>query len=98
MPDITMASERFVSEKIVSDKHPIDQVRATIQITGTVTDKQNEPLPGATVQEQSSGNGTVTDVNGRFSMSVSQSSRLTISFIGYKTQIIDVNGQKELRI
>ena len=38
-------------------------------------------------------NGTITDIDGNFSLSVSANSTLTVSFVGYKTQTISVNGK-----
>ena len=76
----------------------VDQVRVNIQINGTVLDSKGEPLPGATIQEKSSGNGTITDIDGKFSMAVSPEAILDVSYVGYKTQQITVGKQKELTI
>lgn len=76
----------------------VNQVRATIQISGIVLDSNGIPLPGATIQEKSSGNGTITDIDGRFSMAVPSEAVLDISYVGYKTQKVTVKKQKELTI
>ncbi len=58
----------------------------TRRITGTVTDAQGS-LPGATVAEKGTANGTVTDINGIFSLSVTSANPiLVVSFTGYQTQ------------
>jgi TonB-linked SusC/RagA family outer membrane protein len=55
-------------------------------VSGTVTDDQGEPLVGASVREKGTGNGTVTDADGNFSLAVSENATLQVSFIGYITQ------------
>ena len=56
-------------------------------ILGTVTDDQGEPVIGASVVEKgNTQNGTVTDLDGRFTINVSAGTPITISFIGYVTQ------------
>ena len=61
-------------------------------IKGNVADNTGEPIIGATVMEQGiSGNGTVTDIDGNFSLVLKGSSKkLTISYVGMKTQTVDV--------
>ncbi|MCH4181598.1 MAG: TonB-dependent receptor [Prevotella sp.] len=57
-------------------------------VKGIVVDKNGEPIIGATVKIVGSSNGTVTDLNGRFSVDVPVGSTLSISYIGYKSQMI----------
>jgi TonB-linked SusC/RagA family outer membrane protein len=52
-------------------------------ITGSVTDDQGIPLPGATVIETGTDNGTLTDFDGNFTITVGEDSSLSISYIGY---------------
>ncbi|MDR2120867.1 MAG: TonB-dependent receptor [Tannerella sp.] len=58
------------------------------RITGMVTDVKGEPIIGANVIEKGTTNGTVTDVEGNFSLTVSDNSVLQVSYIGYITQEI----------
>jgi len=67
-------------------------------VTGTVVDDQGLPLPGATIIENITGDGKVTDFDGNFEIEVSDDSVLSVSFIGYKTQEVAVNGQTNLQI
>lgn len=53
---------------------------------GTVTDQNGDPVIGASIQEKGTGNGIITDVNGKFSLNVKKDATLIISYIGYKTQ------------
>lgn len=61
--------------------------------TGTVLDEQGEPIIGASViQKGNSSVGTVTDLDGRFTLSVDQGSTLVISYIGYDTKEVKAIG------
>ncbi|MDR1746117.1 MAG: TonB-dependent receptor [Tannerella sp.] len=66
-------------------------------VKGTVKDEKGEPIAGASVIEKGTSNGTITDVNGNFSLSVSDNATLVISFVGYKSQeisnIADMGGK-----
>ena len=67
------------------------------QVTGTVIDAETgTPIPGATVFEKGSTNGTTTDFDGNYSISVSSDAVLSFSYIGFQTQEIPVNGQTEV--
>ena len=54
-------------------------------VSGTVIDSQNEPVIGATVMEIGTQNGAVTDIDGRFNLSVKKGAMLRISYVGFKT-------------
>ncbi|NDV81093.1 TonB-dependent receptor [Bacteroides sp. 51] len=70
-----------------------------IQIQGVIVGGQdNEPLPGVNVLEKGTTNGTITDLDGNFTLSVPSDAVLTVSYIGYKSQEISVKGNKSLRI
>ena len=72
-----------------------------LNITGTVIDKKlNEPIIGATVQVKGTNNGTVTNLDGEFALkNVAKGSVLNVSYIGYVTQSISLNGaQTSFRI
>lgn len=67
-------------------------------ITGYVKDASGEPLIGVSIS-LGSGGGTITDVNGSFTLKdVKESSTLTISYIGYQTQTVRVGGNSTLNI
>jgi iron complex outermembrane recepter protein len=64
----------------------------TRAITGVITDAQNQPLPGATVQVQNQKITTLTDADGKFSLNVPTGKvTLEISYVGYKKQTLTVN-------
>jgi len=66
------------------------------RISGVVTDVGNEAVIGANVVEKGTTNGTVTDIDGKFSLTVSNNAILQISFIGYVTQEIRVTGSSTM--
>lgn len=69
-----------------------------LKISGKVIDDQGEGVIGANVMEKGTTNGTITDLNGEFSLEVPTKSTLQISYIGYNTQEIPVNGQQSFTI
>ena len=69
-----------------------------VTITGSVVDENGEPLPGATIAVQGTTRGTVTNLDGNFSITVPESSTLVVSFIGYQAQTIKVTNQTVLNI
>ena len=66
-------------------------------IRGTVVDQNGQPVVGAAIVEAGTTNGTVADIDGNFSLSLS-SNNLTISFIGYVTQNLDITGQNSVSV
>lgn len=68
-------------------------------ISGVVTDENGAPLPGASIVEKGTGNGTTTDFDGNYSIDVaSENSVLVISYIGYLTQETKVGSASTLNI
>jgi TonB-linked SusC/RagA family outer membrane protein len=68
----------------------VASANAATQISGTVTDEHNQPLPGVTVRVKNTTQGVSTDVNGKYTVSAEPGSVLTYSFIGYVTREITV--------
>ena len=67
-------------------------------ITGKVIDNANEPIIGASIQSSVAGKGTISNMNGDFSIEVPVGTELTISFLGYRTQKIKVSDMRSLVI
>jgi TonB-linked SusC/RagA family outer membrane protein len=68
-------------------------------ITGSVLDEFNEALIGVNILEQGTSNGTITDIDGNFSIDVSDpNATLEISYLGYEKKTIPVNGQTSLNV
>lgn len=70
-----------------------------VTVKGTVTDKTGETVIGASVvQKGNTSNGTITDIDGNFSLSVPSNATLVISYVGMTTQEIAVKGQKTINV
>ena len=67
-------------------------------ITGTVIDANNEPVIGASVLEKGTSNGTITNLDGEYSLSVSAGATLVFSYIGYKTQEVSIGNKTTIKI
>ncbi len=63
-----------------------------------VSDNENEPLIGVAIVEKGTSNGTVTDIDGKFSIKVDNKAILVISYVGYETQQVQPNGSSDLVI
>jgi len=70
------------------------------QVTGIVKDLTGEPIIGASVLEKGTTNGVITDLDGNFKLTVSNVEKavLQISYVGYQTQQIPVNGKTLLNV
>lgn len=68
------------------------------KVTGTVIDEKGEVVIGATVMVVETKQGTVTDIDGNFTLNVPRTAHLRVSFIGYQTQEVAVGSKQTLRI
>lgn len=70
-----------------------------IPVSGTVLDENGDPIIGASVIVKGTSNGAATDINGEFSLkNVSPNATLGISYVGYTSQDVKVNGQKNITV
>jgi TonB-linked SusC/RagA family outer membrane protein len=67
-------------------------------VNGRIIDSQGEVIIGANVVEKGTTNGTVSDTDGAFSLTVSEKAVLQVSFIGYVTQDVSVAGQTSITV
>ena len=94
---------RQVNNTISVNEIPIGKRDASVEVviddqytvSGTITDEKGEPLPGVSVVEKNSSNGTVTDIEGSYRLTVNGSDALIFSFVGYKTLEL-VPGNREV--
>nr|WP_302332992.1 TonB-dependent receptor [uncultured Muribaculum sp.] len=70
----------------------------TITVTGTVTDATGEPLIGASVIAKGTSVGAATDFDGNYSLSVDPKATLIVSYVGYDTQEIPVDGRTNINV
>lgn len=86
----TLEIREIILEEIVQ------QLKRTI--TGKITDKNGESLIGANIVEKGTTNGTVTDIDGNFSLQVAEGAMLHISYIGFLPQDINTTGRTSFDI
>ncbi|MFW5657352.1 MAG: SusC/RagA family TonB-linked outer membrane protein [Bacteroidota bacterium] len=80
---------------VIAPKQSLQQL--TVQ--GIVTDTEGNPLPGVNIVEVGTNNGTVTDMDGNYTISVaSEDATLSFSFMGYLSEEIQVNGQSTIDV
>ena len=69
------------------------------QVTGRVVDQNGEPLVGVSVVEKGNkGNGAVTDLDGKFSLRVPSKATLIVSYVGYTSKEVAVDGRQQLQV
>lgn len=80
-------------------ENSLAQRRVVLNVSGTVIDVQGVPLIGVNVQVKGTGKGTATDFDGKFTIEdVGEQAVLVLSYIGYQSQEVPVNGRTELTI
>lgn len=72
----------------------IEELQSTI--TGTINDENGSPLPGASIIVKGTTNGTQTDFDGNYTIDAPSDGTLIISYIGYQTQEVAINGQSRV--
>lgn len=77
----------------------IDEKTIQFQVSGSIRDKDGQPLPGASIVEKGTTNGTQSDFDGNYVMAVANGNAvLIVSYIGYGTREVSVNGQSVLNV
>ncbi|MGB5499552.1 MAG: TonB-dependent receptor [Maribacter sp.] len=84
------------SNTILSKVEIGNEIQSTV--TGTVLDSDGTPLPGASVVEKGTTNGTQTDFDGNYTIDVADGATLLISYIGYSTQEVAVDGRSTINV
>ncbi len=89
------ANKKPATEKTIPDEIIQPEKK---KVTGKITDKNGESIIGANIIEKGTGNGTVTDIDGSFTLNVAPNALLQVSYIGYLTQEVSVAGKTSFRI
>ena len=76
----------------------LTMMQAQRTVTGQVAGSDGTPLIGVNVSEQGTSTGTVTDIDGNFSISVNDGASLIISYLGYTTQTVAVGNQSNMNV
>ena len=96
MGAMTLLSLGYSSKAYAADA-VLEVQQATKKITGTVVDATG-PVIGASVMEKGTSNGTITDLDGNFTLSVKPGATIVVSFIGFETQEIVVDNRENFQI
>ena len=67
---------------------------SAVTIQGVVSDANGEPMIGVSVLEQNTTNGTITDIDGHYTLDIAEGKTLEVSYVGYKTQAIKIQSGK----
>lgn len=89
---IIVKDKQQVNQKVGTNMKPNSEISAS----GRVTDEKGEPIIGATVMQKGTSKGTITDVNGHFTLNVPEGSTLEISYIGYQTNLVHAKVNKDI--
>ena len=76
----------------------LSAAKAQTTVTGTVTDEENKPVSGATVTVKGTVTSVATDAAGKFSINAPGTGTLVISFVGFTTQEIPINGRSSISV
>ncbi|MCL1943879.1 MAG: TonB-dependent receptor [Candidatus Azobacteroides sp.] len=68
----------------------------SVSVSGVVKDESGDVLIGVTIVESGTTNGTITDADGKYQITVASNAKLTFSFIGYQTTTMEVRGRKTI--
>ncbi|MEM1137502.1 MAG: SusC/RagA family TonB-linked outer membrane protein, partial [Bacteroidota bacterium] len=92
--NIHVSTKEFFQQSVVEEIEPVQNL-----IKGKVTSSENgEPLPGVSILVRGTSIGTTTDLYGNYSLTVDNNAVLQFSFIGYKTQEIQIDNQSTIDI
>ena len=80
------------------DLRETEVMQQQISVSGVVVDTQGNPVIGASVIVENTSNGTITDLNGEFRLSVPSGAMLKITFIGYKDVLIKASATEKLKV
>lgn len=94
---IMLGGLAYPQATIAENSKEIQQSKTSV--TGTVLDKNGDALIGVSIVEKGTTNGTTTDIDGKFSISVSNTNTtLIITYVGFEKQEIALNGKKDLSV
>lgn len=97
-----LSAESYVSKEGSGDKDGsvvIQQQQQQRTVSGVITDLYGEPLPGVTVLIKGTTKGTVTDIDGHYTLTdIEENETLQYSFVGMKTQEIEIRNQNTINV
>ena len=90
--------EAVFSKGHIIIKKKVSTIQRSKKVSGRVVDKNGEPIIGATIAERGTTNGTITNFDGNFTLTISEDSKLDISYIGYKSVHLSNISDKRLSV
>ena len=90
--------KKFATLVLAAGLAVLSAMAQNVTLKGVVLDSAGEPVIGAFVVEQGTQNGTMTGVDGDFSVSTRRGASVEVSCIGYATQVIVNNGEQNLKV
>ncbi|GBF21658.1 MULTISPECIES: SusC/RagA family TonB-linked outer membrane protein [Arenibacter] len=95
--DGTIVVKKSPTNSVESSSIKILDKKLQFQVSGTVTDVDGSPLPGANIIEKGTSNGVTADFDGKFSMEIaSENAVLIVSYIGFSTKEVTLSGQTDI--
>lgn len=91
-------SYEIIGNQIIIKKVSATQNKSKKKMSGLVTDANGEPIIGATVKVLGSGEGTITDFDGKFSLSATEGAIIEISYVGFLSEQLKNTGKNDIRI
>lgn len=92
---LVIAPATYAEGTALAEKMSMTQP-ADVTVKGKIVGEDGEALPGATIQQKGENNGTITDIDGNFSLSVPEDATIIVSFIGFQSVEIPVGGKTDL--
>ena len=96
---IILSRAKTESPQTLKELNPMVEISAQFEVSGTVTDSEGEPLIGVNLQVKGTNKGTSTDIFGKFTLDgIEENAVLVVSYIGYQTQEVQLNGRSSIDI
>ena len=86
----------LITSTLFSVTHAAEQQKK--KLSGIISDVSGEPLVGASIVEKGTTNGTLTNMNGMFSLQVEENAVIQVSYIGFLSQEINTAGKTSVNI
>lgn len=93
---LCFSSNTFSHSQYTTSSEKVDQ--QIKRITGTIVDSKGEPIIGANVKVKNTSTGTITDLDGKFSLEVPENAILSVTYIGYESQDVAVGNQNHINV
>lgn len=85
-------------QRVLADTSGVQIMMQSGTVKGQITDTNGEPVIGASIQVKGTNTGVISDINGNFVVNAASNATLVVSYIGYKTQEVHLNGKGSVSI